>query len=70
MLLVMKVLRVLVKILGFIDVASGLLIMFLVMKEKAFASKVVRIDKKGGQKVISTGPYATENKLKLFVYKS
>jgi len=51
-------------------VAFGLNIMFLVMKEKASASKVVRIDKKGGQKVISMGPYATENKLKLFVYKS
>jgi len=49
---------VLVKILGFIGVAFGLIIIFLVMKENAFASKVVRIDKEGGQKVISTGPYA------------
>jgi len=44
----MKVVRVLVKILGFIGVAFGLIIIFLVMKENAFASKVVRIDKKGG----------------------
>ncbi len=31
--------------------------MFLVMKENSYASKVVRIDKKGGQKVISTSPF-------------
>jgi len=53
-----SVIPVLVKILGFIGVAFGLIIMFLVMKENAFASKVLRIDKEGGQKVISTGPYA------------
>jgi len=58
MFLVMKLVRVLVKILGFIGVAFGLIIMFLVMKEYSFASKVVRIDKEGGKKVISTGPYA------------
>jgi len=49
---------VLAKILGFIGVAFGLIIMFLVMKENAYASKVLRIDKEGGQKVITTGPYA------------
>ncbi len=49
---------VLVKILGFIGVALGLIIIFLVMKENAYASKVLRIDKEGGQKVITTGPYA------------
>jgi len=54
----MKIVRILVKILGFIGVAFGLIIIFLVMKENAFASKVVRIDKEGGQKVISTGSYA------------
>ncbi len=32
--------------------------MFLVMKENAFALKVRRKDKEGGQKVIPTGPYA------------
>jgi len=53
-----SVVPVLVKIFGFIGLAFGLIIMFLVMKENAFASKVVRIDKEGGQKVISTGPYA------------
>jgi len=53
-----SVVPVLVKILGFIGVAFGLIIMFQVMKENAFASKVLRVDKEGGQKVISTGPYA------------
>lgn len=31
--------------------------MFLVMKENSYASKVVRIDKKGGQEVISTSSF-------------
>ncbi len=54
----MKVVRVLVKIHRFIGVAFDLIIIFLVRKENAFASKIVRINKEGGQKVISTGPYA------------
>ena len=46
------------KIIGFIGFVIGFIITVLVQKENAYASKVVRIDKEGGHKVITTGPYA------------
>lgn len=46
------------KILGYIGFVIGFTIIVLVMKENAFAAKVVRIDKEAGHKVITTGPYA------------
>jgi len=46
------------KIIGYIGFVIGFIITVLVMKENPFASKVVRVDKEGGHKVISTGPYA------------
>ena len=46
------------KIIGYIGFVLGFIILFLVMKENAFAAKVVRIDKEAGHKVITTGPYA------------
>lgn len=46
------------KIIGYIGFVIGFIITVLVMKENAFASKVVRIDKEAGHKVITTGPYA------------
>lgn len=46
------------KIIGYIGFVIGFIITVLVMKENPFASKVVRIDKEGGYKVITTGPYA------------
>ena len=49
---------VLVKTFGFVGVALGLIIIFLVMKENSYASKVLRIEEGAGHKVISTGPYA------------
>ncbi len=46
------------KIIGYIGFVIGFIITALVMKENPFAAKVVRIDKEGGHKVITTGPYA------------
>ncbi len=46
------------KIIGFIGFAIGFIITVLIMKENPYASKVLRIDKEGGHKVITTGPYA------------
>lgn len=46
------------KIIGFIGFVIGFIITVLGMKENSYASKVVRVDKEGGQKVITTGPYA------------
>ena len=46
------------KIIGYIGFVIGFIITVLVMKENPFASKVVRVDKEGGHRVISTGPYA------------
>lgn len=46
------------KIIGYIGFVIGFIITVLVMKENPFAAKVVRIDKEGGHKVITTGPYA------------
>jgi len=45
-----------IKALGFAGVALSLALMFLAIKENAFASRIVEMQK--GQKVISTGPYA------------
>jgi len=45
------------KIIGYIGFVIGFIITVLVMKENPFASKVVRIDKGGCHKVITTGPY-------------
>ncbi len=46
------------EIIGFAGFVLGFTIVFLVMKENAFAAKVVRIDKEAGHKVVTTGPYA------------
>ncbi len=46
------------KILGYIGFVGGCYITFLAMKENAFASKIIRVDKEAGHKVITTGPYA------------
>jgi protein-S-isoprenylcysteine O-methyltransferase Ste14 len=43
---------------GFIGLVLGYIITILAMKENAFAAKFVRVDKEGGHKVITTGPYA------------
>ncbi|MCX6799200.1 MAG: isoprenylcysteine carboxylmethyltransferase family protein [Candidatus Diapherotrites archaeon] len=45
-----------VKALGFAGVALSLGVMFWAIKENAFASRIVEMQK--GQKVVSTGPYA------------
>lgn len=44
------------EIIGFIGVILAYFIIFLVMRENAYASKVIEVQE--GQKVISTGPYA------------
>jgi len=46
------------KIIGFIGFVIVFIITVLVMKENSYASKVVRVDKEGEHKVITTGPYA------------
>ncbi len=45
-----------IKALGFACVALSLVVMFWAIKENAFASRIVELQK--GQKVVSTGPYA------------
>jgi len=45
------------KALGFVGLIPFLALSFLVMKENTYASKVVRIQKDRGHKVITTGPY-------------
>jgi len=44
------------KALGFAGVALSLAVLFLAIRENAFASRIVELQK--GQKVVSTGPYA------------
>ncbi|MFW9970949.1 MAG: methyltransferase family protein [Candidatus Odinarchaeota archaeon] len=46
-----------IEIIGFIGLSSGLIIIFLVMKENTFLSKSVEIQKDRGHVVITTGPY-------------
>jgi protein-S-isoprenylcysteine O-methyltransferase Ste14 len=48
---------VILKALGFIGLIPGLVFAFWAMKENAFASDVVRIQKDRGHTVCSTGPY-------------
>ena len=42
---------------GFIGVAASFVVVFLVMKENTFLSRVVEIQKERGHTVVSTGPY-------------
>jgi len=46
------------KALGYAGVLFGLTVMFLVLRENTYSSKVVRIQKERGHKVVTTGPYA------------
>jgi protein-S-isoprenylcysteine O-methyltransferase Ste14 len=48
---------ILIEIIGFIGLSVGLILIFLVMKENTFLSKVVEIQKDRGHTVITSGPY-------------
>lgn len=46
------------KALGFVGLILSLILIFLVMRENAYASKIVEIQKDRGHKVVTTGPYS------------
>lgn len=46
------------KALGFVGLILSLILIFLVIRENAYASKIVEIQKDRGHKVITTGPYS------------
>lgn len=46
------------KVLGFVGLILSLTLIFLVMRENTYASKIVEVQKDRGHKVITTGPYS------------
>lgn len=46
------------KVLGFVGLALGLNLNLLVIKENAYLSRIVEVQKKEGHKVVTTGPYS------------